>query len=58
MVSFARFPVGSTTARPQRSELDAQIEKAVRMADKLGYRLNTWLTSVSPPREPGGIGDD
>ena len=44
--------VGSTTTRPQRSELDAQIEKAVRMADELGYRLSTWLTPVSPPAEP------
>jgi PRTRC genetic system protein A len=50
--------VGSTTTRPQRSDLDAQIEKAVRMADQLGYRLSTWLTPVSPPREPVGPGDD
>ena len=50
--------VGSTATRPQRSDLDAQIEKAVRMADELGYRLSTWLTPVSPPREPGGPGDD
>jgi len=49
---------GSATTRPRRSELDALVEKAGRMADELGYRLSYWLVPVSPPREPGGIGDD
>lgn len=53
------FPaLGSSRTRPSRSELDAQLEKASRIADELGYRLSYWLTPVSPPREPGGTGDD
>ena len=43
--------------RASRSEFDALIEKASRMADDLGYRLAYWLTPVSTPREPGGVSD-
>ena len=49
--------LGSSRTRPSRSEFDALIEKASRMADELGYRLGYWLTPVSPPREPGGVSD-
>jgi hypothetical protein len=55
---ISSFPaLGSSRTRPSRSEFDALIEKACRMADELGYRLSYWLTPVSPPREPGGGSD-
>jgi hypothetical protein len=50
--------LGSATTRPRRSEFEALVEKAGRMADELGYRLGYWLTPVSPPREPGRPSDD
>jgi hypothetical protein len=50
--------LGSNRTRPSRSEFDSLVEKAGRMADELGYRLSYWLVPVSPPREPGGLGDD
>jgi hypothetical protein len=50
--------LGSSQIRPSRSEFDSLVEKAGRMADELGYRLSYWLVPVSPPREPGGLGND
>jgi hypothetical protein len=48
---------GSGQTRPTRRDLDGLISKAERMADQLGYRLSYGLVPVSPPREPGGLGD-
>ncbi len=56
--SVSPSALGSSRTRPSRSEFDSLVEKAGRMADDLGYRLSYWLVPVSPPREPGGIGDD
>ena len=50
--------LGSSRTRPSRSEFDSLVEKAGRMADELGYRLSYWLVPVSPPREPGVLGND
>jgi Prokaryotic homologs of the JAB domain len=54
--SFPALGSGPRT-RASRSELDAHLEEASRMADELGYRLAYWLTPVSSPREPGGAND-
>jgi hypothetical protein len=54
--SFPALSSGPRT-RASRSELDALIEQAGRMANELGYRLSYWLTPVTPPREPEGLSD-
>lgn len=50
--------LGSNQTRPSRGEFDSLVEKAGHIADELGYRLSYWLVPVSPPPEPGGLGDD